>query len=49
MQKISTVKAQYLIAIKTVSAREYRNDVSDIVGILTYMKKKNEDISMEIM
>lgn len=44
-----TVKAQYLIAMKMVSAREYRNDVSDIVGILTYMKKNNEDISMEII
>lgn len=44
-----TVKAQYLIAMKMVSAREYRNDISDIVGILAYMKKHEEDISMEVI
>lgn len=43
------MKAQFLIAMKMVSAREYRNDISDIVGILAYMKKNNEDISIEII
>lgn len=44
-----TVKAQYLIAMKMVSAREYRNDISDIVGILSFMKKNSEEISIEII
>lgn len=42
-----TVNAEYLIAMKMVSAREYRNDISDIVGVLIYLKKDSEDFSMD--
>ena len=42
-----TVNEEYLIAMKMVSAREYRNDISDVVGILIYMKKESEDFSMD--
>lgn len=42
-----TVNGEYLIAMKMVSAREYRNDISDVVGILIYMKEESEDFSME--
>ena len=42
-----TVNGEYLIAMKMVSAREYRNDISDIVGILIYMKNECEDFSMD--
>ena len=42
-----TVNGEYLIAMKMVSAREYRNDISDIVGILIYMKNESEDFSMD--
>ncbi len=32
--EIRTVKAEYLIAMKAISARDYGHDISDIVGIL---------------
>lgn len=41
-----TVNAEYLIAMKMMSAREYRNDISDIVGILVYLKKNSADFSI---
>ena len=42
-----TVNGEYLIAMKMVSAREYRNDISDVVGILIYMKNESEEFSMD--
>lgn len=42
-----TVNGEYLIAMKMVSAREYRNDISDVVGILIYMKNESKDFSMD--
>jgi len=42
-----TVNGEYLIAMKMISAREYRNDISDVVGILICMKKESEDFSMD--
>ena len=42
-----TVNGEYLIAMKMVSAREYRNDISDVVGILIYMKNESENFSMD--
>lgn len=41
------MNAEYLIAMIMVSAREYRNDISDIVGILIYLKKDARDFSMD--
>lgn len=42
-----TVNAEYLIAMKMVSAREYRNDISDVVGIHIHLKKETDDFSMD--
>lgn len=42
-----TVKGEYLIAMKMVSAREYRNDLSDIAGIILFLKKNNNEINYE--
>ena len=42
-----TVNGEYLIAMKMVSAREYRNDILDVVGILIYMKNESEEFSMD--
>ena len=42
---IYTIKDEYLIAMKIVSARIYKNDFSDIVGILME-SSKNIDFSM---
>lgn len=41
---IRTVSAEYLIAMKLRSARKYKNDLSDIVGILAEHKKRNDEI-----
>ena len=37
---IRTIKDEYLIAIKMVSARKYKTDYSDIVGIISSCKNK---------
>ncbi len=42
--EIRTVKDEYLIAMKMISARGYRNDLSDIVGILIHSHKENHPI-----
>lgn len=42
-----TIQEEYLIAMKMVSARDYRNDISDIIGILMCMLKNNTEISIE--
>ena len=38
--KVRTVSAEYLIAMKLRSGRRYKNDLSDIVGILAEHQKK---------
>ena len=41
-----TVKREYLIAMKMVSARKYSSDYSDIIGILYYHYYNEDEISM---
>lgn len=45
--EIRTVNDEYLIAMKMMSARGYRNDVSDIVGIILSARKDNKNITTE--
>ena len=42
--QIRTVTAEYLIAMKLMSGRQYKNDLSDIAGILWEHKKNNNPI-----
>lgn len=44
---VRTISAEYLIAMKLRSGRKYKNDLSDIIGILSEHDKKNDPISME--
>lgn len=44
---IRTVKGEYLIAMKIVSARKYKNDYSDIYGIIKWYKDNNIDLTMD--
>lgn len=44
-----TVTDEYLIAMKMMAAREYRNDVSDIVGILLSMKSEMKDVDQKLI
>ena len=44
---VRTVAAEYLLAMKLRSGRQYKNDLSDVVGILWEHQKKNEPLSRE--
>ncbi len=44
---IRTVTAEYLIAMKLRSGRKYKNDLSDIIGILSEHEKQNTPISLD--
>ena len=44
---IYTVSAEYLIAMKLRSGRQYKNDLSDVLGILAEHEKNGAPISME--
>lgn len=44
---IRTVSAEYLIAMKLMAGRRYKNDLSDIVGVLAEHEKQGSPISME--
>jgi hypothetical protein len=37
---VRTVTGEYLIAMKLMSGRQYKNDISDIVGILREQREK---------
>ena len=47
--KIRTISAEYLIAMKLRSGRRYKNDLSDIIGILYAQQKNGTPLSMEII
>ncbi len=42
-----TINREYLIAMKMVSGRKYKNDLSDILGILYYHYNKQDEITFE--
>lgn len=44
---IRTISAEYLIAMKLRSGRKYKNDLSDILGILTAHKLQGSPITMD--
>lgn len=44
---IRTVSAEYLIAMKLRSGRQYKNDLSDILGILAEHEKKGMPLTLD--
>lgn len=44
---VRTVSAEYLIAMKLKAGRKYKNDLSDVVGILLEHKSKGKEITEE--
>lgn len=44
---VRVITAEYLVAMKLFSFREYKNDQSDIIGILAEHKKRNQPLSIE--
>lgn len=45
--EVRTVSGEYLVAMKLMSGRQYKNDISDVVGILYEEKKRNNPLSFE--
>lgn len=45
--EVRAVTAEYLIAMKLRSGRQYKNDLSDVLGILAEHEKRGEPIMME--
>ena len=44
---VRTITAEYLIAMKLMSGRQYKNDLSDVVGILWEHEKNGSPISRD--
>lgn len=44
---VRTISGEYLIAMKLLSGRKYKNDLSDIVGILISHMENNDAITIE--
>ncbi|MBR1970813.1 MAG: hypothetical protein IKA17_10725 [Clostridia bacterium] len=47
--EIRTIASEYLIAMKLLSGRKYKNDLSDIIGILAEHEKRNQTITLEMI
>jgi len=47
--EIRTISSEYLIAMKLRSGRKYKNDLSDIIGILAEHEKRNQPITLEMI
>lgn len=45
--EIRTINREYLVAMKMVSGRKYKNDLSDILGILYYHYKNDDEITYQ--
>ena len=44
---LRTVSAEYLVAMKLRSGRQYKNDLSDVLGILAEHEKRRTPLTME--
>ena len=44
---IRTISAEYLVAMKLMSGRRYKKDLSDIIGILSEQKRMGESLSYQ--
>ena len=45
--EVRTVRAEYLVAMKLVSARQYKKDLSDIVGIIYEQQLAGDPLTLE--
>ncbi len=46
---VRTVSKEYLVAMKLMSGRQYKNDISDVIGILCAEKKRGKPLTLEII
>ena len=47
--EVRTVSGEYLVAMKLMSGRQYKNDISDIVGILQEQKYRGKPLTLEMI
>lgn len=47
--EVRTVSGEYLIAMKLMSGRQYKNDISDIIGILWEQKEQGKPLTLEMI
>lgn len=47
--KVRTVKKEYLVAMKMVSARQFKNDLSDIVGVIAEHQRRGIPLTFEMV
>ncbi len=45
--EVRTISAEYLVAMKLRAGRRYKNDLSDVIGILAEHEKNNMPLSLE--
>lgn len=45
--RIRTMSSEYLVAMKLRSGRQYKNDMSDVIGILAEHERRGEPITMD--
>lgn len=45
--RVRIVSSKYLLAMKLMSGREYKNDLSDVIGILWEQKESGNEITLE--
>lgn len=43
--RVRTVNAEYLVAMKLISGRQYKNDLSDVIGILSEHQERSEPLT----
>lgn len=45
--QVRTVSSEYLVAMKLMAGRQYKSDLSDIVGILIEQEKRGDQLSLD--
>ena len=45
--QIRTVSSEYLVAMKLMAGRQYKNDLSDIVGVLIEQEERGDALTLE--
>jgi len=47
--QIRTISAEYLVAMKLMAGRQYKNDLSDVVGILIEQEDRGKPLTFDII
>lgn len=45
--QVRTISSEYLVAMKLMAGRQYKNDLSDVVGILIEQEERGEPLALE--